>query len=70
MYSIIAKCIQDMPDRSPIRLIEMCAARIEEKVDRLAGKIYFVQKKTKTPKIMDNFLDMLTLEVVALNLPM
>ena len=33
------------------------------KVDHLAGKIYFVQKKhLKTPKIMDNFSDRLTLE--------
>ena len=35
---------------------------LQAKVDRLAGKIYFVLKKTKTPKIMDNFWDMLTLE--------
>ena len=34
-----------------------------DKVDRLAGKTYLVQKKTpKTPKIMDNFSDRLTLE--------
>ena len=34
------------------------------KVDRLAGKTYFVQKKKtpKTPIIMDNFSDRLTLE--------
>ena len=33
------------------------------KIDHLAGKIYFVQKiPRKTPKIMDNFSDMLTLE--------
>ena len=33
------------------------------KVDHLAGKIYFVKKTTKkTPKIMDNFSDRLTLE--------
>ena len=33
------------------------------KVDRLAGKTYFVKKKhLKTPKIMDNFSDRLTLE--------
>ena len=32
---------------------------LEAKVDRLAGKIYFVKKKKK---IMDNFSDMLTLE--------
>ena len=32
-------------------------------MDRLAGKNYFVQKKhLKTPKIMDNFSDRLTLE--------
>ena len=32
-------------------------------MDRLAGKTYFVQKKhLKTPKIMDNFSDRLTLE--------
>ena len=32
-------------------------------MDRSAGKTYFVQKKhLKTPKIMDNFLDRLTLE--------
>ena len=36
---------------------------LKAKVDRLAGKIYFVQKKhLKTPKNMDNFLDRLTLE--------
>ena len=36
---------------------------LKAKVDRLAGKIYFVlKKKTKTPKIMDNFWNMLTLE--------
>jgi len=32
------------------------------KVDRLAGKTYCVQKKRKTPKIMDKFSDRLTLE--------
>ena len=33
------------------------------KVDRLAGKTYVSQKKhLKTPKIMNNFLDRLTLE--------
>ena len=32
------------------------------KFDCLAGKFNFVKKKTKTPKIMDNFSDMLTLE--------
>ena len=33
------------------------------KVDRLAGKTCFVQKKhLKTPKIMDNFSDRLALE--------
>ena len=34
---------------------------LKAKVDHLAGKTYFV-KKTKTPKIMDNFSDRLTLE--------
>ena len=33
---------------------------LEAKVDRLAGKTYFVQIKKKTPKIMDNFTDRLT----------
>ena len=33
------------------------------KVDRLARKIYFVQKKQKKPKIMENFSDRLTFEV-------
>ena len=32
---------------------------LQAKVDRWSGKIYFVKKKAK---IMDNFLDMLTLE--------
>ena len=32
------------------------------KIDSLARKIYFVQKNPKTPKIIDNFSDMLTLE--------
>ena len=32
---------------------------LQTKVDRLAGKTYFVKK---TPKIMDNFLERLTLE--------
>ena len=33
------------------------------KVDRLAGKTYFVQKQhLKTPKLIDNFSDRLTLE--------
>ena len=32
------------------------------KVDRLAGKIYFVQKNRKRPKTMDDFSDMLTLQ--------
>ena len=36
---------------------------LQTKVDRLAGKTYFVKKKhLKTPKIMDNFLERLTLE--------
>ena len=33
---------------------------LQTKVDRLAGKTYFVNKKT--PKIMDNFLERPTLE--------
>ena len=35
---------------------------LKAKVDRLARKTYFVQKNQTTPKIMDNFSDMLTLD--------
>ena len=39
---------------------------LQAKVDRLATKIDFFNKKEtqKTPKIVDNFLEMLTLESV------
>ena len=37
--------------------------KLQQKVDSLAREAYFVKKKNpKTPKIMDNFLDILTLE--------